>query len=66
MIRDITVKPEPAEPPVRQIEMDFLAQAPLGADAKAITDDQHPDHQLGSDRRATQRAVERRELAPQF
>ena len=29
MIRDITVKPEPAEPPVRQIEMDFLAQAPL-------------------------------------
>ena len=32
----------------------------------AITDDQHPDHQLGSDRRATHRAIERREFAAQF
>ena len=66
MVGDITVKPEPAEPPVSQIKMDLFAEPPLGTDAKAITDDQHPDHQFGSHRRATQRAVERRELAPQF
>ena len=66
MIRDIAVEPEPAKPPVRQIEVDLFAEAPLGADAKAITDDQHPDHQLGIDRRATHRAVERRELTAQF
>ena len=66
MVGDITVKPEPAEPPVGQIEMDFLAQAPLGADAKAITDDQHPDHQFGINRWPSYRAVERREFAAQF
>ena len=66
MIGDIAVEPEPAEPPVRQIEVDLFAETPLGADAEAIADDQHPDHQLGSDRWATHRAIERRELAAQF
>jgi hypothetical protein len=66
MIRDIAVEPEPAEPPVSQIEMDLFAEPPLGADAKAIADDEHPDHQLGVNRWATHRAVERRELAAQF
>jgi hypothetical protein len=31
MIRDIAVEPEPAEPPVRQIEVDLFAEASLGA-----------------------------------
>ena len=66
MIRDIAVEPEPAEPPVREIEVDLFAEAPLRADAEAIPDDEHPDHQLGIDRRATHRAVERREVAAQF
>ena len=30
--------------------MDLLAQPPLGADAERVTDDEHPDHQLGVDR----------------
>jgi hypothetical protein len=47
MIGDIAVEPEPAEPPVRQIEVDLFAEAPLRADADAIPDDQHADHQLG-------------------
>src|SRR5208282_2709808 len=66
MIGDIAVETETTKPAICQIEMDFLAQAPLGADAKAITDDQHPDHQFGSDRWATHRAIERRQLAAQF
>ena len=66
MIGDITVEPEPAEPSVRQIEVDLFAEAPLGADADAATDDQHSDHQFGIDRGATHRAVERREVAAQL
>ena len=66
MIGDIAVEPEPAEPPVRQIEVDLFAEAPLGADADAVADDRHADHQFGIDRRATQRAVERREVAAQL
>jgi len=44
MIRHAAIEPEPAEPPIRQIEVDFLAQASLGADAKAVADNQHPHH----------------------
>src|SRR3984885_15491700 len=66
MIGDLTIEPTPTEPPVSQIEMDLFPEPPLGADAKAIADDEHPDHQLGIDRWATHRAVERRELAAQF
>jgi hypothetical protein len=66
MIGHIAVEPEPAEPPVRQIEVDLFAEAPLGADTEAIPDDQHPDHQLGIDRWSSQRAVERREVAAQL
>ena len=47
MIGYMAVEAETTKPAMCQIEMDFLAQAPLGADAKAITDDQHPDHRFG-------------------
>ena len=33
-----------------RLQVDLLAQPPLGADAEAIADDQHPDHQLGINR----------------
>jgi hypothetical protein len=46
--------------------MDFLAQAPLRTDAKAITDDQHPDQQFGIDRWTSYRAVEGRQFSPQL
>ena len=35
----------------------FLAQTPLGTDAVAIANDEHPDHQLGINRGATDVAV---------
>src|SRR5215211_4332012 len=45
-----TVQPEPTEPAVGEVEVHFFAKPPLGADAEAVTDDQHPDHQLRVDR----------------
>jgi hypothetical protein len=60
MIGYMAVEAETTKLAICQIEMDFLARAPLGADAKAITDDQHPDHQFGIDRWATNRAVKGR------
>jgi hypothetical protein len=44
----------------------LLAETPFGPNAEAISNDEHPDHQLGINRWATYRAVERRELAAQF
>jgi hypothetical protein len=40
MIRDVTIEPEPAEPPVRQIEVDLFAETPLGPDTEAVSDDE--------------------------
>ena len=39
-----------------------LAQSPLGADAAAVADQQHADHELGVDRRTPDGAVEGLEL----
>ena len=50
---------EPTEPTIGEVEMHLFAQPPFRADAHAIADDQHPDHQLGIDRWPTHRAVER-------
>jgi hypothetical protein len=66
MIGYMAVEAETTKPAICQIEMDFLAQASLGADAKAITDDQHPDHQLGVDRWATHCAVKGGQPPPQL
>lgn len=45
--------------------MHFLAQPALGADAHAVADDQHPQHQLGIDRGAPRLAVEGTQLLAQ-
>src|SRR5580658_2990680 len=66
MIGHLAVEAETTKPAICQIEMDFLAQASLGTDAKAIPDDQHPDHQLGIDRWSTHSAVKGSQLAPQL
>jgi hypothetical protein len=50
MVWHRAVQAQSAKPPVRQIEMDLVAQPTLGADPQAIADDQHPDHQLRVDR----------------
>ena len=44
--------------------MHLLAEPTLGPDAEAIPDKQHPDHQLGVDRRAAHGTVERRQIRP--
>ena len=59
------IEPELAEPPVRQVEVHLLAQPPLRADAEAVADDQHADHQLRIDRGPTNGAVKRRQFSPQ-
>ena len=66
MIWHAAIETELAEPPIRQIEVDFLAQVSLGADAKAIADNQHPHHELRINRWPPERAVEWRQLPPQL
>ena len=60
------VEPEPAEPPVSQVQVHLLAQPPFRADAKAVADDQHADHELRIDRGTASVAIERCEVMPQL
>jgi hypothetical protein len=62
VVRDGPVQAEAAEPAVGEVQVDLFARPPLGADAAAIADQQHADHQLGVYRRAPDRAVEGLEL----
>ena len=48
MVRDVAVEPQPTKPSVGQIEVDFLVQPPLRANAEAVAEDQHAHHQLGT------------------
>ena len=64
VVGHVAVEPEPAEPAIGQVQMNFVAEPPLRADAEAVADDQHPDHQLRIDRRPPDLAVERRQLPP--
>jgi len=43
MIRDLAFQTQPADPPVGQVEMDFLAQPPFRVDAVAIANDEDAD-----------------------
>jgi hypothetical protein len=66
MVGHLVAEIEPAKPSVRQMQLDFLAQPPLKADAVAIADDQHPDHKLGINRRPTNVAIEGRQPIAKF
>jgi hypothetical protein len=44
----------------------LLAQAPLGADAEAVADQQHADHQLGINRGPSHGAVEAGQMLAQL
>jgi hypothetical protein len=46
--------------------MDFFTQASFGADAEAVSDDQHGNHQLWIDRRAPRMTVKRRHVRTQI
>jgi len=49
VMRDLVIEIERTKPAVRQVKLHLLAQLPLRADAIAVADDEHPDHQLGID-----------------
>ena len=66
VIRHLVLETKTTEPPVAKVEFNLLAQSPIEADAVAVADDQHPDHELGVNRRTTDVAVERLELLAQI
>ena len=66
MIGHRSFEVEPAEPAIRQVQLNLLAQPALGANAEAVADDQHADHQLRVDRRASGVTVERRQMGAQL
>src|SRR5205085_9472640 len=58
VIRHLALQAQAAEPAIGQVQMHFLAEPALRANAEAIADEQHPDHQLRVDRRTSDLAVE--------
>jgi hypothetical protein len=58
VFRDFIFKAQPAEPAIRQVQMGFFAQPPLGPNTVAIAHYQHADHQLRINRRTPNWAVE--------
>src|ERR1700688_4254695 len=62
MVRNLVLKIEAAEPAIGEVQLDLLAQPPFKANAVAVANDQHPDHQLGVDRWSADLAVERHQL----
>src|SRR5450432_658723 len=62
MVGNVAVETQAAKPSVGQIEVNFLTQPRLGANAEAVADDQHPDHQLRIDRGASDIAVRRSKM----
>ncbi len=59
MVRNLVVEIELAEPAISKMQRDFLTQPALMTNAIAVTDQEHPDHQLGIDRGPPDVAVER-------
>jgi hypothetical protein len=49
MIGNHILEPEAAEPSVRKVEFDLLAQPPLQAEGIAVADQEHPNHQFQID-----------------
>ena len=62
MVGHLAVQSQPAEPTVGEIEMDLLTEPSFRSDAHAVTDDQHPHHQVRIDRGSTCAAVVRLQL----
>jgi hypothetical protein len=65
MIGNRVIEIEPTEPSVGQMQLHFPAQLSLEADAVAVADDQHPDHELRIDRGPADVAVEWGQLLAQ-
>src|SRR5215469_15594421 len=66
VIGHFVVEIETAEPPKGEMKLDILTQLALEADAVAVANDQHPEHQLGIDRRPADLTVEGLQSRPKF
>jgi hypothetical protein len=66
VVRDGIFKAETAEPAIGQIQVNLFAQTALGPDAKAVSKDEHANHQLWIDRWASRVAVIRRKVSAQI
>ena len=64
MVRHVAVETKTAEPPIGQIQVDFLAQPPFRANAEAVAHDQHADQQLGINRWPPHFTVVGRQVCP--
>ncbi|EPX83956.1 hypothetical protein Salmuc_01731 [Salipiger mucosus DSM 16094] len=49
MVRNPIAEVQAAKPAIRQVQMDLLAEPPLGPDTKAVSDQEHADQQFGID-----------------
>ena len=56
-MRDFVIEVEAAEPPVSQMQIDFLRQPTFRPQTVAVPDNQHPDHQLRINRWPTDLAI---------
>ena len=65
VVRHFVIKMEAAKPAISEMQLDLLAKPPLEADAVAIAHNQHPDHELGIDRRPANVAIKGRQLPAQ-
>jgi len=54
---DLVFETELAEPAIREVKLNFLGQPALKADAIAVAQDKHADHEFGIDRGASDLAV---------
>lgn len=62
VIRDPVGQIVAAKPATGEVPMHLFAQTPFQADATEIAHQEHPDQQLGIDRRAARVAVEIRQM----
>ena len=63
VVRNLVVRVEPTEPPIRKVKCDLFAKPPLETHAVAVAYNQHPDHQFRVDRRTADGAIERLKLS---
>ena len=64
MVGHLVLQSQAAKPTIRQIEMHFVTKATFRTNAHHITNHQHPDDELGINRRATCVGVERLQPFP--
>ena len=58
-MRNPVFQTQAAKPAIHQVRLHLIAQAAVRADRIAVTDQKHPNHQFGADRRAAHMAIVR-------